>query len=169
VVNDVGGVTMCLPGALKDQASGLNLKAGCQALTGGEALSYVRDRHDFANQDLQRVQDQRLFMKALLTKLTSTGTLLNPFDSIPAATGVAGTLTVDQGTQLYQLIQAAFAMRSPETTTVPIGNPNYVTSNAGDAVQWDQAQAKQLFSDLGSDQAVPKSLLSGSALSREAS
>jgi LCP family protein required for cell wall assembly len=167
VVNSVGGVTMCLPGPLKDQASGLNLKAGCQALTGGQALSYVRDRHDFADEDLQRVQDQRLFLKALLDKLTSPGTFLNPFASVPAATGIADTLTVDSGTQLYQLIQLAFAMRNPETTTVPIANANYDTVNAGDAVEWNQAQARQLFADLGADRVVPKSLLSGSSLAHQ--
>ena len=32
--------------------------------------------------------------------MTSTGTLLNPFASIPAATGTAGALTVDQSTSL---------------------------------------------------------------------
>ena len=163
VVNAVGGVTMCLPSALHDQASGLHLKAGCQTLSGGEALSYVRDRHDFANQDLQRIQDQRLFLRALLTKLTSTGTMLNPFASVPAAFGIADTLTVDNGTHLYQLIQAAFAMRHPETTTVPIANANYLTS-AGDAVEWDQSQARELFNDLKVDKKVPKHLLTGSNL-----
>ena len=165
VVNAVGGVRMCLPSALHDQASGLHLKAGCQTLSGGEALSYVRDRHDFTNQDLQRIQDQRLFMKALLSKVTSTGTMLNPFASIPAAFGIADTLTVDNGTHLYQLMQAAFALRSPQTTTVPIANANYVTS-AGDAVQWDQAQANELFGALKTDKKVPRHLLTGSSFGK---
>jgi LCP family protein required for cell wall assembly len=164
VVNDIGGVTMCLPAPLKDKASGLNLKAGCQTLSGGEALSYVRDRHDFTNQDLQRIQDQRLFLKSLLSKMTSPGTFLNPFAAIPAAIGSAGSLTVDQGTQLYQLIEAAFALRSPEMTTVPIADPNYHTVNAGDAVLWDRTQARDLFGDLRTDHAVPRRLLSGSKL-----
>ena len=32
----------------------------------------------------------------------------------------------------------------------------------------DQTQARQMFSDLGADRALPKSLLGGSKLSREA-
>jgi LCP family protein required for cell wall assembly len=167
VVNSVGGVNMCLPGPLKDRASGLNLKAGCQTLNGGEALGYVRDRHNFANQDLQRVQDQRQFLKSLLSKLTSTGTIINPFQSIPAAFGTAGAITVDSGTHLYQLIQVAFALRNPQTTTVPVANANYPTSNAGDAVQLNTAQAHQLFRDLATDRTVPRQLLSGSKLSRQ--
>jgi LCP family protein required for cell wall assembly len=165
VVNAVGGVNMCLPSALHDQASGLHLKAGCQTLNGGEALSYVRDRHDFSQQDLQRIQDQRLLMKALLSKVTSMGTMLNPFASVPAAFGIADTLTVDNGTHLYQLMQAAFALRSPQTTTVPIANANYPTS-AGDAVEWDKPQAQELFGDLNTGKKVPKHLLSGSSLGK---
>jgi anionic cell wall polymer biosynthesis LytR-Cps2A-Psr (LCP) family protein len=127
----------------------------------------VRDRHDFANQDLQRVQDQRLFLKSLLSKLTSTGTIVNPFQSVPAAFGTAGAITVDSGTHLYQLIQVAFALRNPQTTTVPVANANYPTSNAGDAVELNTAQAHQLFRDLATDRRVPRQLLGGSKLSRQ--
>jgi LCP family protein required for cell wall assembly len=162
VVNAVGGVRMCLKAPLYDRASGARLKKGCQTLNGAQALAYVRTRHNFADQDLQRVQDQRLFMRALLTKMTSAGVMLNPFAAIPAALGAAGTLTVDQGTSLYQLVQVAFALRHPETTTVPIANANFYTTNAGDAVQWNSVEATQLFNDLKNDQPVPKSLLTGS-------
>jgi len=154
-------VRMCLKAPLYDQASGARLKKGCQTLNGGQALAYVRTRHNFADQDLQRVQDQRLFMRALLTKMTSPGVLLNPFAVIPAALGAADTVTVDQGTSLYQLVKVAFALRHPETTTVPIANANYPTA-AGDAVLWNSAEATQLFNDLKNDQPVPKSLLTGS-------
>jgi LCP family protein required for cell wall assembly len=163
VVNAVGGVEMCLPHRIHDQASGLRLKKGCQTLNGGQALSFVRDRHTFANQDLQRVQDQRLFMAALLRKVTSPGTLVNPFAAVPAAFGAAGALEVDSGTHLYQLLQVAFALRNPESTTVPIGNANYLTP-AGDAVKWDHARASRLFNDLNTDQPVPRGLLTGSHL-----
>jgi LCP family protein required for cell wall assembly len=163
VVNAVGGVDMCVPHRVHDRASGLNLKAGCQTLDGAQALAYVRDRHTFAQQDLQRVQDQRIFLRALLRKMTSPGTALNPFAAVPAAFGATGALQVDDGTHLYQLLQVALALRNPETTTVPIANANYPT-NAGDAVLWDNARANRLFHDLNHDQPVPKGLLTGSQL-----
>ena len=161
VVDDVGGVRMCLIHSLHDRASGLRLSKGCHNLTGAEALAYVRDRHDFATQDLQREQDQRIFLAALLKKMTSLGVILNPFRSLPAATGVVDTLTVDNSTSLYQLIEVAEAMRDPQTTTVPIANANYLTS-AGDAVLWNTSQAKELFNDLQTGQTVPKTLITGS-------
>jgi len=160
VVNSVGGVNMCLPGPMVDPKAGLHLKAGCQTLNGAQALGFVRTRN-FAESDLQREQDQRLFLKALLSKMTSLGTIINPFAVIPAASGSAGSLTVDQGTSLYNLIQVAFALRNPETTTVPIANASYFTS-AGDSVLWNQGEASQLFNDLRTDRPVPASLLTGS-------
>jgi LCP family protein required for cell wall assembly len=161
VVDDIGGVRICVTHSLYDQASGVHLHKGCQILSGGEALAYVRDRHSFATQDLQREQDQRIFLKALLSKMTSTGVVLDPFKSLPAASGAAANLTVDQGTSLWQLYQAAKALSHPLTTTVPIANSNYLTS-VGDAVLWDSGQAKTLFTDLQTGQPVPASLITGS-------
>ena len=97
VVDAVGGVRMCIPQNLDDPASGLHLKKGCQNLDGAQALGFVRTRHLFATQDLQREQDQRVFIKALLTKMTSPGTLVNPFTTVPAAYGAAGLAHRGQG------------------------------------------------------------------------
>src|SRR5580700_9310038 len=44
VVNDLGGVNLCLPAAYKDPKAGLNLKKGCQTLDGSQALAFVRTR-----------------------------------------------------------------------------------------------------------------------------
>jgi len=162
VVNAVGGVRMCIPSNLNDPASGLHLKKGCQNLDGAQALGFVRTRHLFATQDLQREQDQRVFIKALLTKMTSPANLINPFRSFPAAFGAAGALTVDKGTQLYQLVQVAFALRHPETTTVPIGSEPLLA--VGDVVIWDHTQATRLFDAMRNDTPVPKSLITGSKL-----
>jgi anionic cell wall polymer biosynthesis LytR-Cps2A-Psr (LCP) family protein len=162
VVNAVGGVRMCIEFPLHDTASGLNLNKGCQTLNGDEALAYVRDRHDFAEQDLQREQDQRLLLKALLSKMTSPGVLLNPFALIPAADGAAATLTLDSGTSLRQLASVAFALKDPETTTVPIASSNYLVDGQ-DAVLWDRSQALELFNDLNAGTTVPGNLITGSS------
>jgi LCP family protein required for cell wall assembly len=162
-VNAVGGVRICLQAPLKDPASGLNLPAGCQKLDGAQSLAFVRDRHSFATQDLQREQDQRILLKALLSKLTSPGVLFNPFAVIPAADGVAGTLTVDSGTSLRQLASAAFALKDPLTTTVPIASASYFVDGQS-AVLWDRTQALALFNDLNAGTPVPASLITGSSV-----
>jgi len=162
VVNDVGGVRMCLPAPMKDPKAGLNLKAGCQTLNGDQALGFVRTRN-FARSDLQREQDQRILIKGILSKMTSPGTLANPFAVIPAANGAASAITIDQGTGLTQLISVAFALRNPVTTTVPIATANLPTA-AGSAVAWNRTAARQFFNDLAHDQALPKGLITGSSV-----
>jgi anionic cell wall polymer biosynthesis LytR-Cps2A-Psr (LCP) family protein len=161
VVNNIGGVKICLPAALQDSNSGINLPAGCHNLNGTQALAFVRDRHSFATQDLQRIEDQRAFLKALLSKATSPGVYLNPFTSLPFASAAASSLAVDKGTHLYNLMTAALALRSPETGTIPIANATYFTANAGEAVLWNRSQALELFNALKNDQQVPAGLLGG--------
>ena len=161
VVDAIGGVRLCLKAPLVDPAAGLHLHKGCQVLSGAEALGFVRSRHNFATQDLQRVQNQRVFLRALLRKLTSAGVIANPFSGLPAASGVAGTLTVDRGTHLFQLLKVAFALRNPITTTVPIAG-NFVTPSGQDALQWNRTAALKLFHEIRNDQRISKSLISGS-------
>jgi LCP family protein required for cell wall assembly len=160
-VNAIGGVTMCLPGPMNDVKAGLHLRAGCQVLDGKRALAFARTRQ-FQLGDLQRVQDQRMLMRGILSKMTSLGTLVNPFATIPAAFGAAGAITVDQGTHLSQLIGVAFALRSPQTTTVPFGG--FENTSVGSVVLWNRAQALRLFGDLAKDHPVPRNLLTGSFL-----
>jgi LCP family protein required for cell wall assembly len=164
VVSAVGGVQMCVKTAVPADPTGdsgfKGLAAGCHNLNGTQAIAFVRDRHSFATSDLQRIQDQRAFLSALLSKATSPGVYLNPFTALPFASTAASAIAVDKGTSLWDLIQVAQALRGPQSGTVPIANSNYQTS-AGDAVLWDQAQALKLFNALKAGKPVPAGLLSG--------
>jgi LCP family protein required for cell wall assembly len=160
VVNQIGGVPICLKTAVHDSYSGVNLSAGCQNLNGAQALAFVRDRHSFAIGDLQRIQDQRAFLSALLKKATSPGVYLDPFTALPFGSTAASSMSVDTGTSLLDLVHVASALRDPETGTVPIASANYAT-NAGDSVLWNKAEANQLFKALKNDAAVQKGLLGG--------
>jgi len=163
VVNKIGGVQICLKTAINDSYSGVNLSAGCHDLNGDQALAFVRDRHSFSTEDLQRIQDQRAFISALLKKATSPGVYLNPFTALPFGSTAASSMSVDQGTSLLDLVHAASALRDPETGTVPIANSNYYTS-AGDSVLWNTTRATELFKALKSDSAIPKGLLGGTSV-----
>ncbi len=158
VVNKIGGVQICLKTAISDSYSGVHLSAGCHNLNGDQALAFVRDRHSFATEDLQRIQDQRVFLSALLQKATSPGVYLNPFTALPFGSTAASSMSVDSGTSLLDLVHAASALRSPETGTVPIADNNYSTS-AGDAVLWNKTEATELFNALKNGTAIPKGLL----------
>jgi LCP family protein required for cell wall assembly len=162
VVNSVGGVRICVKTAIPaDSYSGFKgMPAGCHNLNGTQAIAFVRDRHSFATSDLQRIEDQRSFLSALLSKATSPGVYLNPFTAVPFGSAAASSVAVDKGTSLYDLIQVAQALRGPQTGTVPIANAAYQTS-AGEAVLWNKAQALQLFNALQAGKPVPAGLLSG--------
>jgi len=163
VVNKIGGVQICLKTAINDSYSGVHLSAGCHNLNGDQALSFVRDRHSFATEDLQRIQDQRAFLSALLKKATSPSVYLNPFTALPFGSTAASSMSVDTSTSLLDLVHAASALRDPETGTVPISDNNYYTS-AGDSVLWNKAQATELFNALKNGSAIPAGLLSGTTV-----
>jgi len=163
VVNKIGGVPICLKTALSDSYSGVHLSAGCHNLTGNQALAFVRDRHSFATQDLQRIQDQRAFLSALLKKATSPGVYLNPSTALPFGSTAASSMSVDTGTSLLDLVHAASALRDPETGTVPIADASYYTS-AGDSVLWDKNKATELFNALKTNSAIPAGLLAGTTI-----
>ena len=158
VVDDVGGVRMCLPQPVKDSFAGINLPAGCQNLNGTNALGYVRSRHAFAASDFARTEHQRQFIGALADKLASPSVLLNPFDFFPALTDLPKALTVDKGDHLQNLLGLAWAMRGISgggvvTTAVPIAG------SSGGSLIWSHTKASELFNDLNTDAPVPSSLI----------
>ncbi|HEY2834184.1 MAG TPA: LCP family protein [Sporichthyaceae bacterium] len=161
LVNDVGGVPMCLSQAAKDPKAALNVKAGCQTLNGQEALGYSRSRAS-ARGDLDRVDHQRTLITALLHKATSPMTLLNPVHTFRLVSDGPGAVEVADGDHLTDMAQLAWAVRSLNddgtTTTVPIGRV-FRVSGVGDVLSWDATRAKALFNALRQDKPVPRTSL----------
>jgi LCP family protein required for cell wall assembly len=157
MVDAVGGVQMCLPQPMKDPKAGIDLPAGCQELNGQQALGYVRTRAT-PRADYDRVIHQREFIGALTDKITSAGTLLNPFKFVPLIADAPDAFTVDEGDHLHNLPSLAFAIAgagdgSTVTTTVPTGRP------VGTALPWDKTKATKLFEALRTDRPVPDDVL----------
>nr|WP_174550463.1 LCP family protein [Nocardia shimofusensis] len=158
VVDALDGIDVCLPQAIDDPLAGINLPAGCQHLDGPEALGFVRTRAT-ALADVDRMNNQRLFMSALLQKATSTATLANPFRLWPLASGAAKSLTVDEGDHLWDLGRLGWAMRGETiATTVPIGGFDDV-SGSGNVLLWDKDKAVPFFEALADDKPIPEELL----------
>jgi LCP family protein required for cell wall assembly len=160
-VDAVGGVTLCVPEAIKDPKAALNIKEGCQELDGATALGYVRTRAT-AGSDFDRVERQRAFLSALVKKATDPTTLLNPFRMVPLAGAVSAAITVDENDHVWNLLGLGLAMRSLSggegvTTTVPVsGTPNV---GGQSVVQWDKKRAGALFEALAADEVPPESAL----------
>ena len=78
IIDALGGIEMCLPKAIKDQDSHLDLPKGCQNLDGTNALGYVRMRKADPRGDLGRVERQREMLAAVAKKAASPATVINP-------------------------------------------------------------------------------------------
>jgi LCP family protein required for cell wall assembly len=159
LVDSLGGVEMCLDKPLHDKASGADFTAGCQELNGKESLSFVRQRHQEADQDLGRMRNQQKFLSTLAHQAASPSTVLNPFKLYPVIGSGLDTLIVDKDMSLRNLMSMFWAMKgvtggSGNSLTVPIATANYWTKNDGVAVKWDMAKAKTLFGELKNDDKV---------------
>ncbi|WP_174371770.1 LCP family protein [Nocardia exalbida] len=157
VVDTLGGIDVCVPKAIDDPLAGIDLPAGCQRLNGPQALGFVRSRAT-ALADIDRMNNQRLFMAALLKKATSGATLANPFKLWPLASDTAESLKVDNGDHIWDLGGLGWALRGETVaTTVPIGG--FDDTDSGNVLLWDKEKAGRFFDALAADRAVPEDLL----------
>jgi LCP family protein required for cell wall assembly len=156
LVDALGGVTIHLDKPLHDKASGADFSAGDQKMNGQQALTFVRERHQEADQDLGRMRHQQQFLSAIAHQAASPWTILNPFKLYPVIGSGLDTLIVDKDMSLRNLASMFFAMKGVSggdghSITVPIANANYMTATDGDAVKWDMGKAKPLFDELIND------------------
>ncbi|WP_413247696.1 LCP family protein [Rhodococcus sp. Z13] len=158
IVDAVDGVDVCVPYPIDDPLAGLTLEAGCQELNGAQALGFVRTRAT-PLADLDRMNNQRLFLSALLSKATSPWTFLNPFRLWSLASGAAASLEVDDGDHLWDLARLAWAMRGETvTTTVPVGGFEDV-DGVGNVLLWDRERAVPFFDAIAEGEPIPAELV----------
>ncbi len=157
IVNDVGGVGVCLPTAINAPAAGLNLPAGKQVVSGAQALAFVRAREGVGDgSDLERIQRQQFFLDAVLQKLKSTNLLADPTRILHVVTDAAKSMTVDSGLDPATMLKIADSMRSLNTSSVDfVSVPNGAYALDPNKVQWTQPAADQLFQAIASDKTVP--------------
>lgn len=163
VANAVGGVNMCLDTPVKDSYSGANLSAGCQTLNGEQSLELIRSRYSLANSDISRMANQQKFVSALAKSALRPGVEYNPFTLYPMLSATLGSIAVDNGTGLSDLVGLSSHARGitggGTSGTVPIANEGYNVSGVGSAVLWDKTKATEVFNAVNQDKAVPGGLL----------
>ena len=72
----LGGVNVNVPVAFNTKQ--FSFAEGKQQLSGEQALAFVRERKAFSDGDYQRVKNQQIFLKALMSKFLTAETLTNP-------------------------------------------------------------------------------------------
>jgi LCP family protein required for cell wall assembly len=150
IIDSLGGIRMCLPNAIKDRDSHIDLRKGCQTLTGTEALGYVRMRKADPRGDLGRVERQREMLAAVAKKAASPSTVFNPVRYWQFNMAMADAIKVGRDTSLPEALMLAWAMQrissgSGLTLTIPVSSTAAPTP-VGSAVLWDSNKAKAMFS-----------------------
>ncbi len=174
VINQLGGVSVCLPQAVNDPMSGLNLSAGVHHVFGPEALAFWRTRENLGTgSDPQRIQRDQFLMASLFqgversSLLKSPATMLSVIDTITSQ----HDMVTDSGLTPGVMLRIGEDLRglqgdSVQLVTVPwttyAGNAQWINSaeipNSGNVnwIQWVQPQANELFSAIAHDSKLPK-------------
>ncbi len=87
VINDLGGVRICLPFPINDPRSKLHLAAGIHHVDGAKALAYWRVRYIGVGSDLERIQRDQFLMASVAQKVKHTNLLERPGQDLPDRQG----------------------------------------------------------------------------------
>ena len=158
IVNDVGGVPVCLPYSIKDPASKLNLPAGKSVVHGDQALAFVRERHIGYGSDLQRINRQQVFLASLAQKIKQSSSLSDPTKLYSLVHDIASSLTTDSGLTLTDMYAIANSMKGLSTSALQFIMAPVVPypPNPNDLVEFSQPVADNLFRAIAKDNHILK-------------
>jgi LCP family protein required for cell wall assembly len=157
VINDLGGVNVCLPEAINDSRSNLHLSAGKHHIGGFAALAFWRERYVGEGSDLQRIQRQQYLMAGLVQEVKSGQLLSNYGKMYSVIRDAARALTIDDSLSLSDMISLAGDLRLLSTKSVQfVTVPNGAAPADPNRVVWQQPQADELFHAIAHDKALPR-------------
>jgi LCP family protein required for cell wall assembly len=158
VVDDLGGVNVCVPFSVNDPVSGLNLKSGEQHISGIQALAFWRTREDLGTgSDLERIQRDQFMSAQVVKGVLNSGLLSNPIRLVSVITDAAASMTTDTGMTASDLVQIGESFRNLSSQNVQfITVPNEPWTQNPDRVQFLQPQASRVFAAIARDMTVPK-------------
>ncbi len=124
---------------------------GRNHFNGEEALDYVRQRYQFADGDFARQRHQQQFLKALLDKAASMGTLTNPGSFRDFVSGTAAALTVDKDFSLFDLGWQFRSLRGDDLVFMTSPNSGTDTINGESVVLSDKQRGSALYDAVAKD------------------
>ncbi|GAB3709482.1 LCP family protein [Amycolatopsis oliviviridis] len=146
----LGGVKVCLNHSTEDKDSGANFRRGEQTVSGGEALSYVRQRKNLPRGDLDRIVRQQTFLSSALNQVLSAGTLTSPSTMAGLMDVVRRSIVLDEGLDLLEFAQQARGIASGDLTftTIPVVNINGRSADGQSIVEIDPAAVRSFVAGL---------------------
>ena len=138
----IGGVEVCLKAAVNEELSGARFRAGPQLISGGDALAFVRQRHELPEGDLSRIRRQQVFLAAVADRITAAGTLTNP-EALSALVGVAEqSLVIDDDWDLLGFAQQGADIAAGNLTFRTIPTRGTESNARGDVVLVDRSEVR---------------------------
>jgi len=118
----IGGVEVCLNRTTSDPDSGASFRKGVQTISGGAALSFVRQRENLPRGDLDRIVRQQVFLSSAMRRLLSVGTLTDPARFSALLDVVHKAVVVDRDLDIVELLRQVSTMASGDIqfTTIPV-------------------------------------------------
>ncbi len=115
----LGGVEVNNPIAFQSEGvHGEFFDQGPVTLDGDSALKFVRERYAFTDGDYQRVENQQLFIKGVMSQLLRADTLTNPLKISDVVHQISPYLSVDEDFNAGTAASLAFSLRSVRTDDV---------------------------------------------------
>jgi LCP family protein required for cell wall assembly len=160
IINDLGGVRICLPFSVSDPLSGLYLSAGVHHVYGPEALAFWRTREDLGDgSDLQRITRDQYLMVSLVQGIEHSGLLSSPSKVLKVVGDAADAMTTDTGLDQNSMLQIADSLRGISASSVQfVTAPNILDPANTNDVVFEQPQADELFSAIAHDTVLPKAV-----------
>ncbi|MDP9444820.1 MAG: LCP family protein [Actinomycetota bacterium] len=107
----IGGVEVTVAETFFDPKNNRTWQAGSHQLEGQEALDYVRTRYGLENGDFDRIKRQQNFLRAVMRKTVSNGTLANPVKLTNLVQAITDAATVDAGWTTAEIRETALDLR----------------------------------------------------------
>ncbi|MFJ8581563.1 LCP family protein [Micromonospora sp. NPDC093277] len=124
---------------------------GVNHMDGAEALDWVRQRKQFPDGDFARMRHQQEFLKALMDKAASTGTLTNPKKLNSFLKAVTKAVTVDQGFSVTDMALEFRSLRGENLTFVTSPNLGGRDVDGQSVVVSDREKALSMYQAIGAD------------------
>ncbi|WP_228005081.1 LCP family protein [Amycolatopsis sp. YIM 10] len=146
----LGGIKVCLNHATEDKDSGANFRKGVQTVSGGEALSFVRQRKNLPGGDLGRIQRQQAFLSSALHQVLSAGTLTSPDKLNQLMEAVKKSVVVDPGLDLLEFAGQARDIASGEINfqTIPVVAVGARSEDGQSIIEVDLTAVRQFVAEL---------------------
>jgi LCP family protein required for cell wall assembly len=162
VVNDIGGVSICLPFAVNNPESGLVLGQGEHHVGGKLALAFWRTRENIGEgSDLQRIQRDQYLMASLLQGVEHSDILGSPTRVFSVVKDAASAMTTDMDlSNLVQIASSARGLNVKSVQFIEVPTVPYPGDPAAE-VEFEQPQSEALFSALAHDKTLPSAKKKG--------